>query len=134
MHVVFHHSGMVLVDNESPIISWFVKLLFFIQVLSTYYFMTLFLMVTKLATLADFSETINPIAFRVTRSRSNYWSSSQHCPRNILYSIKVLNITNQYVVLLSDWKVTCYRNWKSKCYILKYLRPAIGIENQNVIY
>ena len=84
--------------------------------------MILFLMVTELATLVNFSETINPIAFWVTRSRSNYWSSSRHCPRNILYSIKVLNITNQNVVLLPDWKATCYRNWKSRCYILKYLR------------
>ena len=50
---------------------------------STHYFMIFCLMVTKLVALVDFRKKIIPNAFWVTRSRSNDWASSQHCPLNI---------------------------------------------------
>ena len=50
---------------------------------STHNLMILCVTITKLASLVDFREKIISIAFLVTSSRSNCWSSSQHCPLKI---------------------------------------------------
>ena len=71
--------------------------------LTTQYLLTIYLMVTKPATLADFWEKIIPIALWVTRSRSNYWPSYLQCPLNILWTICLIITKFGTVVAIREW-------------------------------
>ena len=51
------------------------------------YLLTLCLMVSKLATMVGFTEKIIPIAFLGHKVKVKYWSSYQHFPLNILWTI-----------------------------------------------
>ena len=55
----------------------------------------------------DFSEKIIPVAFWVTRPRSNYWSSSQHCPLTILWTIRLIITKHGTVVAARKWILHC---------------------------
>ena len=46
-----------------------------------------------------------PIAFWVTRSRSNYWSLSQHCPLNILWTICLIIAKLGTVIATGEWVI-----------------------------
>ena len=61
----------------------------------------------KLATLVDFIEKNIPIDFGVTRSRSNYWSSYQHCLLNILWTIVLIITKLDTVVATREWIIHC---------------------------
>ena len=74
---------------------------------STQYPLTLCMMVTQLATQIDFREKIIPIAFWVTRSRSNFWSLSKHCQVNILGTIRMIITKRRTVGANSEWIIHC---------------------------
>ena len=65
------------------------------------------MMVTQLATQIDFREKIIPIAFWVTRSRSNFWSLSKHCQVNILGTIRMIITKRRTVGANSEWIIHC---------------------------
>ena len=58
--------------------------------------------------LGNLRETIIPIAFQSQgHSRSNYWSSSQHCPLNILVTICFIITKLGTVVATREWIIPC---------------------------
>ena len=59
------------------------------------------------STMFDFSKKIIPIALWVTRSWSNYWFSSQHCPLNILWTIRLIITKHGTVVAAREWIFHC---------------------------
>ena len=62
-------------------------LIFFLIKCCLLYLLTLCLMVSKLASMVDFTEKIIPIAFWGHKVKVKYWSSYQHFPLNILWTI-----------------------------------------------
>lgn len=84
-----------------------VKLLIFILVLSTHYFLWPFAWWLKnLLHLLKLEIKIYS-AFLVTRSRPNYWSSTQQCPLNSFCN----HLLNNY----KTWHSSCHRDWIMHC-------------------